>query len=857
MQLNAPIHWLHHDGAADQTQMGSKGARLARLARAGFPVPEGFCLGPGAFRRSLLRLGLSEGDSPDDECLRALRRVSLGPDLEAAVADALRRLGGGQVAVRSSAVDEDGSRRSFAGQYRSHLHVEGLRAVLEAVQDIWISYYDQRARAYRGSRPAVGGGGMAVLVMRMVDARASGILFTVNPVNGAPREMTAEIGPGVGDRLAAGSVHPDLFICQRPLRARRGGPLTVVERFEAPDCDQPLLDESAVLSVARLGLRVEEQLGAPQDIEFSVDRDERTWLLQSRPITALEEALTRHRTTTTLWTQRFSGERWTDQASPLGWSIMQPVLHHFVHWEDASRRYLNDAPASMLHRGVPYFNITVFRHLIFRLPGMAPIQFMLEFFPQEEQEELRRKPMYLPNLGLVASIFRQVFAERRWRRYRFNVLTNHKLWERYRPELERQILSLTTAFDDPRAGMEEFQRARELVIRYVEIHLLSLLFANLSYQLLGVVLRRWAGDRDHQILAALTSAPTRNRTVDGHKAIWKLAGLAQQLPAVNGALLASRTPSLDELAELPDGELFVAAVREFLGDYGHRSSASWEIFAPRWIEDPIQVLRMLAGYLKGGIHTDPYLNEERHGQTYDAAMETLAREFGGNSWRRFLGWKSPSTRALIELAREYMRLREDQRFQFDHLLFQTKRIFLRIGELLVQQGRLDRADDVVMLELGEVERLVDGTLAPSTAAARVAERQAEARRNRDADHPDFLVGDGMPVPSEMDDRRLLVGMGISPGRSRGTVRIVRDLSETRKLQRGDILVTRSTDPGWTPLFLTAGGLVMELGSLLSHGAVVAREYALPAVVNVTNATRRLQDGQEVAIDGTQGLIYIL
>ena len=360
MHLSAPIHWLHADGTPNPREMGGKGARLARLARAGFPVPEGFCLGPAAFRRSLLRLGV-DGDTPvDPACLDALRQVALGPDLEAAVADALRRLGGGPVAVRSSALDEDGAARSFAGQYRSHLHRAGLAQVLAAIQDIWASYFDQRVQAYRGQDARAGEGGMAVLVMRMVDARASGILFTVNPVSGAPRELTAEVAPGVGDRLAAGGVHPDLWICSRPIRARRGGPLTVVERALAPARSEPSLTDDEVLDVARLALRVEALLGAPQDIEFSVDQAGRAQLLQSRPITALREALTRTRAPATLWTQRFSGERWTQQATPLGWSIMQPVLHHFIHWENASRRYLNDAPASMLYLGVPYFNITIF-----------------------------------------------------------------------------------------------------------------------------------------------------------------------------------------------------------------------------------------------------------------------------------------------------------------------------------------------------------------------------------------------------------------------------------------------------------------------------------------------------------------
>jgi len=880
---SSPIEWLHATGTPDRSRLGGKAATLARLARAGQPVPEGFVLGPQAFRQALTRLGVTRPDDRRQECLEALRSVPLGPEVEAAVADAVRRLGSGPLAVRSSALDEDAGDRSFAGQYRSILHVSGLTAVLEAVREIWASYFEVRVAAYRGEStadarhrevpapvalrgrrrrwrrnpPRPFHGGMAVLVQRMVDARTSGILFTANPVTGSPREMTLEASEGLCDGLASGAVHPDLWVCARPAKPAQD-PLVVVEQTPAPGRREPLLGDDEVQRVADLGLSIEALFGPPQDIEWSLDRRGRPWILQSRPITSLEQSITRQRRSNLLWTQRFSGERWTEQSSPMGWSVIQPVLHHFIEWQDASARYLHGSSPTTLYRGVPYFNISIFRHLVFRLPGMPPIQFLLEFFPPEEQEDLQRRRFYLPNLGLVASIFGQVISERRWRRYQFNFLTNHRVWERFLPRFLDRIDELDEGFDDPVAGLRQYRRARDLIYEYVEIHLLSLLFANLSYQLLGTGLQRWLGDHDHTLRAALTSAPNENRTVAGHKALWKLAALAQQIPAVNAAILTGDTPpNRDELSSLPDSGPFVDALDAFLDEYGHRSAASWEIFATRWSENPAAVMGMIRSYLEGGIHTDPYLNEERHQQAFLAAMQQLDDQLHATTLQRLVPWKAALGSAAVDLTRNYMRLRENQRFHFDQLLFQVKRILLREGELLVERGVMDAAEDIAWLEIDELHRLVNGALDPGEARDLVGARRLQAAEDLRADHPEFLVAEGVPLATELDDRRMLTGMGISPGRVTGTVRVLRDLSETPKLQRGDILVTRATDPGWTPLFLTAGGLVMELGSLLSHGAVVAREYALPAVVNVANATRRLQDGQEVVLDGAKGLVYVL
>ena len=225
--------------------------------------------------------------------------------------------------------------------------------------------------------------------------------------------------------------------------------------------------------------------------------------------------------------------------------------------------------------------------------------------------------------------------------------------------------------------------------------------------------------------------------------------------------------------------------------------------------------------------------------------------------RRILPWRQSVFAQLLDLCRRYMALRENQRFSFDRLLLRMKRMFERLGALMERDGLLEQGDDIVFLTIDEVTSVVEGRLRPDEAAGLVATRRREFAANRDLAHPDFLEAD-RPVAAVPLARggRELVGQPISPGVARGTVRVLKSFDEMGRLQPGEILVARATDPGWTPLFLVAGGLILELGSVLSHGAVVAREYGLPAVVNVEGATRLLQDGDEVTVDGETGRILL-
>jgi len=897
---------LRDRAATDPLVVGAKAARLAELTARGLPVP------PGAVFTTHALRGALAGTPVEALCARAAEELRSGDRARAVaagarVADALRTLAipsaverlfvdaytelmrrplrsdapdrrAPLFAVRSSASDEDGAERSHAGQYESHLNLRGLEPIKEAVRDVWASWFSERAIGYRLSDPTdVVLPPMAVLVQRMVHPRASGMLFTVNPVSGSRREMALEAASGLGEALAQGRVHPDYFVISRGERLRiaeRGiarkerrlettapGSGRVAFREVPPDEQRrPALTDAEALAIAELGLAAEELLGGPADIEWTVDRDGGVHLVQARPVTAVESrsfgapAAEAFRDRPVLWTQRFCGERWPDQATPLGWSLIQPVLHHFTEWKGASQGWMGDTAPTKLYRGRPYFNITIFRHLVFRLPGRNPPEVILEMFPAEEQRAMRNAAPYLPDWRMVRSIFAEGAAESRAERYRYNVLTNHQEWEDFRPRLDAETMALPLDFDDPAAGLEAVDRGTSLVVQYLQIHLLSLLFAHLCYQLLDVALRSWVGEGGEALRSALVADAGDNRTLQVNQALWDLAEAARRAPEVRRRLEAGLPDGAESLAGL-DGD-FDRALRRFLVDYGHRSSASWEVFSTRWADDPELVLRMVAGTLRAGAAADPAVHADRRGRDRMQAERLVRQRMNRTLARRLFPWRTLAFGRLLDLTRRYMALRENQRFSYDRLLFRMKRIFERVGALLERDGRLESGDAIVFLEMDELRDLVAGRLAPERAVRIAVDRRAEFDADRARPHPDFLEEGNRHLDPGADHAGALEGLGISPGIARGTVRVLSSPAEVGRLQPGDILVARSTDPGWTPLFLTAGGLILELGSYLSHGAVVAREYRLPAVVNVEGACRILEDGMEVTVDGDRGRVLV-
>jgi pyruvate,water dikinase len=847
----------------DRPRVGGKVMPLARLAADGLPVPPAFIVPTDVFRRVLEEAGLL----PDAEAVAAGTDGTAAARLRAALADlvlpgwlvgALDRSSqdlGGLLAVRSSAIDEDGRRRSFAGQHHTSL---GVRPgdVAAAVVRCWASLYAEGALAYRGaSGPPVGS--MAVLVQRMVRPRVAGVLFTINPMTGSWHEMTVEATWGLAEGLVSGQVAPHWFLVRRPRRTPRPVQRVLARvRLQSIQADVHPIDRRWVVGedgavvvepvpedlrrrttlpphdlrrLCRLGLRVEAHLGAPQDVEWAIDASGRPWLLQARPVTTGQVPRARR---DVLWTRRFVGERFPQPLPPLTWSLVQPLLEHFVAYPDVQRRFLGGGSALRLVEGRVYLNATVFGHLAFKLPGLPPPRFMLELLPPDEADAFRRRFAVMPDLSVYAAIFRTTFDEERWRRFAWNPLTNPEAWEHFEADLLAALPGVSRSPGSPTDALRLVEDQRELQRDYIGVHICSLLFANLFDQLLEALLNAWLPDHAVEAHRALATTPPGNWTLVVNRALVELGAEA----------------SADDLARLEAGwpaeGAFAAALERFLADYGHRSEASWDVFAPRWRQDPSRLAPLLRSYREG---EDPDEHAARQQAAFEGALRGVEQALAGS-------WRGAVLERVIALLRTYLLLRENQRFRFEQLQWAQQQTLMWIGEHLVDSGVLVEAADIRFLAWDEVRGLVEGSLAKDDPAAWVARRKQAHVAHQRASPPAFIRGEGA-VPELVEALRLQ-GSGISPGRITGRVRVVRDLSEGDALLPGEILVAPAVDPAWTPLFLSAGGVVLELGSRLSHGAVIAREYRVPGVVNVDRATTRLRDGQEVTVDGTRGIVFV-
>lgn len=769
--------------AGRQEELGGKAKALADLQRAGFAVPPAWIIQRSVFRAFLLHNRLSESTPALAEAVLAGRMpVHLASPASC-------------VAVRSSGQDEDGDDKSNAGRYETVLGVTpgGFE---EAVRKVWASWVAGRPRGAPLD-------GMTVLVQHMVDARVAGVLFTTNPVTGSWAEMVVEAVCGLGAPLVDGTTIPDRYVLSRGRRlGARSAPRVVLEEIRTQDTELVLAREvprggpggletrptaapharkllrEDLVALGKLGLALERARGRPQDIEWAMDRAGNVHVLQSRPIT------TQHRLPrgdATLWTRRFIGERFPSGVTPFTWSLIGPALDHFIAYPETSRRYLGGEAALRVVHGHPYVNVTVFRHLAFKVPGAPPPRFMLDFFPPEEESAWTRRHAAPPDLAVYASIFRTTFEERRWRRFRWNPGTNVRAWDTFRDTLETRFAALRTA------GLGETLQTGDALLRdYIKIHVTSLLFANMAWELLSptlserhrpLILRPWGGSITRRVDAALGDVGRGLHDMD-----------------------------------------------EFLALHGHRSAASWEVWAPRLRED-----------LPGTWATARALAESQPpGMT--ARLEEEAAET-----RQAVAELPALRQKFARLASEYLRLREEQRYYLDKIFWEFR---TRLVQLAPGLGL--SAEALPWLTIPELLDLPED-----------AERRAERRRAiaPAPEPPDFLRGDA-PLPAPPAGRRLQ-GLGVSPGTARGTARVLRRVEEAPALRAGEILVTRSTDPAWTPVFARAAGLVLELGSQLSHGAVVAREYRLPAVANISGATQNIPDGAEIQIDGRSGTVWIL
>lgn len=774
------------DEATDTSQVGGKGAGLAALRRIdGVRVPPGFCVTTAAFAAGLT--------------------TAVEREVRAAVRP------GVAYAVRSSATTEDAAGASAAGQHDSFLGVTGADAVLGRTRDVWASLDSEHATAYRAGRRAA----MAVVVQELVDPVASGVLFTADPVSGNRRVSVVEATRGFGDALVAGRVDPDV------LRVRDG--VVVERRLTAA----PALDEAQVLELVALGRRVEEHLGAPQDIEWCLDHAGFA-LVQSRPITTLFPVPRTDAPGLRVFMSVGHQQMMTDPMRPLGLSLFRLAALAVMH-EAGGRLWVDATPALTSSRGPRFLGVVgrsdpltgdALRTLIERgdvalgtAPDEEPAPPLIDADPElvarlvaEERAsiaELRRRLEGAGGPGVVD----RVIAD----------LEDHKRVV-FGPDVMPPI---TTAVE---------------ATWWLEDHLAA-----------------WLGAPD--AAALLSRSVPGNVSSEMGLALLDVADVLRPHPEAVALLEAATDDAfLDALPGVPGGEEVRAALLGYLEAYGVRCAGEIDVTRPRWNERPSALLPMLLGNVRSfapGEGRRRFAEGQRAAREAEAEYLARVRELPDGEA------KAAETARMIARLRTFAGYREHPKFHIVARFALYKHALMAGAERLTEAGVLRAAEDAFWLtlpELAEVSR--DGTADHGLIARRRAEFAAFAALTP----PRVLTSEGEALLGE--HRRgdvpagALTGIAVSAGTAEGRARVVRDPGDAA-LEPGDILVTAFTDPSWSPLFVAAAGLVTEVGGVMTHGAVVAREYGLPAVVGVPGATRLIADGQRIRVHGGAGWVELL
>jgi rifampicin phosphotransferase len=852
----------------DQTQValvGGKAAHLGELSRIeGIRGPAGFCVTTDAFRRIMTAAPgiddqldrLSRLDPADRQAIgtltaqlrRIIERIAVPEELAAAITRSVTALGGqAAYAVRSSATAEDLPTASFAGQQDTYLNVLGLTSILQHVSRCWASLFTERAVTYRlrngfHQRKV----NMAVVVQRMLFPQAAGVCFTADPVTSDRRVVSIEASFGLGEALVAGLVNADIYkvrdgdVVARTvgakrlaIRARAGGGTR--ELAIEPECqDRPALTDAQIVRLAQLGRRIEAHFGNPQDIEWCLVEDG-FQVVQSRPITTLFPIPATSDQGNHVYVSVGHQQMMTDAMKPLGLSFWQltagrPML-------DAGGRLFVDvteilgSPTSragfleVLGRSDPLIGDAL-RTIIERgdfvpiLPGDGPGR------PPAGSAVVSIET----DPGIVTGLVKDGQA---------SIAT-----------LERDIgtKSGPALLDFIRADIQELKR-----FLFHPQSMQVIMAAMRASWSLNEELEAWLGEKN--AVDPLTQSVPNNVTSEMGLALLDVADVIRPHPDVVAFLRRVEDDSfLDGLPALAGGREARDAIAAFLDKYGMRCVGEIDITRPRWSERPTTLVPLILGNIK---NFEPGAGERRfeqgRQQAWEKEREVLTRLRALPDGEP----KAEEAKVMIDRIRTYAGYREYPKYYMISRYFAYKQALLRDADHLVQARVLRDREDIFYLTFAELRDVVRTNQADDQL---IGQRKDAFRSYQALTPPRVLTSDGEMLTGTYRRAGVpagaLTGLPVSAGTVEGRARVILDLAQA-DLEAGDILVTAYTDPSWTPAFVAITGLVTEVGGLMTHGAVIAREYGLPAVVGVEHATRLIRDGQRIRVHGTDGYVVLL
>ena len=832
---------------SDLPLAGGKGLNLGLLVQAGFSVPNGFCITTEAYRQVTEDMEKNWPRLAGWLRRDAISQTDIPQALKDEILEAYNSIGAGRVAVRSSATAEDLPDASFAGQQDTFLNVQGENQLFDAVKRCWASLWSERAIAYRRDQNISDVHiAMSVVVQNMIDSDVSGVMFTVNPTGSD--DIVIESSWGLGEAIVSGKVSPDHFVVARDSMnvvektiSRKRQMITQSGEVEIPkeQQEQPSLDDEQVRELAQLGLELERFYDAPQDIEWAY-ANEQFYLLQSRPITAFQDVAEMERLRQeeiaalrekaepegTVWS-RFNLSEVLPAPLPMTWEIIKKFMSGrggfglnyrdlgFIPSPDVDEHGVLD-----LICGRVYFNLSNEAQLYFN-------EYPLEhnFAELKEYPQKAIYPQATVNikrgtgkfwLKFSYYVYKMIASDRRIKRIRKNhdTMLTEEIFPAFRNYVMEQGQIDLTQLSDQEILDKLNEWIHQTLTVFAKDALKASVFAGLSYTNLEAAIVKCLGEEHRELAKSLIVGLEGDLTVDMNCKLWRVA----------------------------QGEL---SVEDFLKEYGHRTVGEFELAQPRWREDTSFIHKMIEIF-RTSESADPVERLETQKNERQRAEGELADLLSSSK----SSYMRKNIEQELEYTQRYMPFRE------------TAKFYIMLGYELIRKGLLEISrryeldDDIFHLTPDELPSLVEGR----QLSDRIAQRKKRRQQLLKIPLPEVIFSDALDEignPPSVDSADEMRGLSVSVGVAEGIARVLLTPTDVTSDEINYVLVCPSTDPGWTLLFLNACALVMERGGMLSHGAVVAREYGIPAVVNISNATKVIRDRQKIRVDGNRGGVTIL
>ena len=862
----------------DKTQLmlvGGKGANLGELARIpGIEVPAGFCVTTTAYQEIIGRTPafhtlvteLNQLKVHDREKIseisRKIRQIieetTLSGELETAITGYLTRLGEQEAyAVRASATAEDLPNASFAGQQDTYLNIIGRDSILRHIQKCWASLFTDRAVIYRLQN------GfdhhkvyLAVVVQKMIFPQAAGILFTADPVTANRKVTSIDASFGLGEALVSGLVNADIYkvragrILDKKIANKKLANYALAEggteQREIPAGQQQLatLSDEQILQLERMGRKIEAYFSCPQDIEWCLAAN--TFLIvQSRPITTLYPLPAVEDEKTHIYLSFGHRQMMTEAIKPLGISMFNALFKHFgfTQMSEAGGRLFIDISGDLTSPIASNFFI--------KSVDKVDILMQNALYKVVKNKELMKtvshgKAAISINSGILSWLFQAV--KNYWKNDASTVTRLMAKNEALMKELEQDIAGVSgdELFHFITAGAEKMKHA-------VSDGYGAVFAGAYAADWLNKKMLKWLGEKN--AADTLSQSVANNVTSEMGLELLDVADVVRQYPAV---LEYFEHPNDEtffaDLTKLPGGDAVKASLQAYLKKYGMRCSAEIDITRPRWNEQPTALIPMILSNINN-FQPNAHIRKFEQGQKEAAQKEQellsrLEQLPGGHRNVR-------KARKAISVLRNFAGYREYSKYILIWYYWIVKQALLQEAGQLVRKGVIHEKEDIYYLYLEELQQAIrTGQLDYSL----ITKRKADYTVYEKLTPPRVMTSEGEIIPGEYDTGHMpagaLPGVAVSAGIVEGRARIVLKMEDAR-IEPGDILITKFTDPSWTPVFGSIKGLVTEVGGMMTHGAVVAREYGLPAVVSVENATKLIHDGQRIRINGTEGYVELL